>query len=106
MNTKNQKSQKLVDKIFKDKNDILPNTIMKKIMNVPQKNINVNIINSFKIVNEQYKRKNSYENENLNNKEAKTNETNEINFLNLMDGKPLNTNKKRPTMRINFEDES
>ena len=46
------------------------------------------------------------ENENLNNKEAKTNETNEINFLNLMDGKPLNTNKKRPTMRINFEDES
>ena len=46
------------------------------------------------------------ENENLNNKEAKTNETNEINFLNLMEGKPLNTNKKRPTMRINFEEES
>ena len=46
------------------------------------------------------------ESEISNNKEVKTNETKEINFLNLIDGKPLNKNKKRPTLKINFEDES
>ena len=46
------------------------------------------------------------ESEISNNKEVKTNDTKEINFLNLIDGKPLNKNKKRPTLKINFEDES
>ncbi len=46
------------------------------------------------------------ESEISNSKEVKTNETKEINFLNLIDGKPLNKNKKRPTLKINFEDES
>ena len=36
-------------------------------MNCSQKNINVNIINSFKIINEKYKRRNSYDKEDLNN---------------------------------------
>ena len=46
------------------------------------------------------------ESEISNNREVKTNDTKEINFLNLIDGKPLNKNKKRPTLKINFEDES
>ena len=45
-------------------------------------------------------------NKNLNNKEVKTNETKEVNFVNLMGEKPLLINKRKPTFRVNFKDES
>ena len=54
-------------KIKNNKNGVNYNKAFKKLMNCSQKNINVNIINSFKIINEKYKRRNSYDKEDLNN---------------------------------------
>ena len=55
-------------RFMSNKSGIISNKSLKKIItNCSEKNINFNIINSFKIVNEKYKRRNSYEKENLNN---------------------------------------
>ena len=51
-------------RFLSNKNGVISN--FKKLM-TSQKNINFNIINSFKIINDKYKRRNSFEKENLNN---------------------------------------
>ena len=60
-----QKSNKLDNKIIAKKNTLM-NSAFKKLMHCSQKNINVNIINSFQIVKKD-KRRNSYVKDNLNN---------------------------------------
>ena len=46
------------------------------------------------------------ENKKLDITKAKSNESNEINFLNLMEKKPLNKNKSKPKTKANFEYDS
>ena len=65
-NNKN-KIKLLGRKFFSNKNNIITNKAFNTLMNCSDKNINVNIINSFKIINEAIKRNNSYEKEDLNN---------------------------------------
>lgn len=50
-----------------NKKTTIISSAFKNLIHCSQKNINVNIINSFKIINEKDKRRNSYDKENLNN---------------------------------------
>ena len=63
-----KKTKKVDHNMINKKNSIM-NSAFKTLINCSQKNINVNIINSFKIINEKEKdkRRNSYDKENLNN---------------------------------------
>lgn len=61
------KKTKKVDQNMINKKTTIINSAFKKLINCSQKNINVNIVNSFKIINEKDKRRNSYDKENLSN---------------------------------------
>jgi hypothetical protein len=63
----NIKKTKKIDKEMINKKTTIMSSAFKKLIHCSQKNINVNIINSFKIINEKDKRRNSYDKENLNN---------------------------------------
>ena len=61
------KKTKKVDQKMINKKTTIISSAFKNLIHCSQKNINVNIINSFKIINEKDKRRNSYDKENLNN---------------------------------------
>ena len=63
----NIKKTKKIDQEMINKKNSNMSSAFKKFFHCSQKNINVNIINSFKIINEKEKRRNSYDKENLNN---------------------------------------
>ena len=105
------------DKV-KEKNEKLSRALnrIKKKKNVEEsdeKNTKNNIKKSNKIYQivkmlEQQKKGKSNENgkENENNKELEIIKTGEKNFINLIEGKPLNINKRKKTINVKFKDES
>ena len=64
---KNKKKNLKGRKFLSNKNDVKANKVFSKFMDGPNKNSIVNIINSFKIINQKYKRKNSFDKGDLNN---------------------------------------
>ena len=97
-NKKEEKLSKALNRIKKKKEVALNNNINNNSIsnNIVKKSEKINKI--VKMLEEQLSGlKNQKENENNDN-------NNEINFLKLLDEKPINANKKKPTLKIKFED--